>query len=290
MAIDSHIHLYPETVYRNPKNWAEDRGEAYWQSCVAPQSGPKLQAWKSVDQLLHAMDVANIEHAVILAWYWENHDTCVENLSWQKKWIAAHPDRLSALAPFNAKGGPQALSLLEDAFDSGFKGIGELNPPAQGYAYSDLVLSEAIQLCAKHQGIANFHVTDPRTHDYPGKIETPYDSLLELAKKHPDTNFIFAHLGGCEPLRRSEPSPPNVYYDTAACPLLYKKPVYQEFCDKVGSEKILFGTDYPLRVFPRDKNAPDFLAPLYELQNAFLSEQEITQITSTNARQLFRLP
>ncbi|MDQ8181780.1 amidohydrolase family protein [Pelagicoccus sp. SDUM812005] len=289
MAIDSHIHLYPPSVYLDPSSWAKPRGEAYWLSCVQPPRGRSLQTWKTVDELLSDMDEAGIEKAILLAWYWENHDTCLENLSWQLDWQQRHPDRLACFAPFNAKGETAAIELLRRAFDAGFKGFGELNPPAQGYRYDDPTLAHALELAAEYGVAANFHVTDPTTHDYPGKIDTPYRELLALARAHPRVQFVFAHLGGCEPLRSEEQIPDNIAFDTAACPLLYKPPVYREFCDKVGSQKVLFGTDYPLRVFPRDKRAPDFATPLAELHNSELSAREQTAITADNAKRIFAL-
>ncbi len=205
MAIDSHIHLYPPHVYQDPSAWAKARGEKYWLSCVRPRKGKSLQAWKNVNELLADMDQAGIEKVVILAWYWENQDSCEENLSWQIEWFKAHPDRFIAFAPFNAKGGQIALDQLQLAFDVGFKGIGELNPPAQGYSYDDPYLTKALKLAALHEAAVNFHVTDPSTHDYPGKIDTPFTTLLDLAQDHPTNQFIFAHLGGCEPLRSENP-------------------------------------------------------------------------------------
>ncbi len=289
MAIDSHIHLYPPHVYHDPVAWAEARGETYWRSCVAPIKGKTLQAWKSVDELLINMDQAGIEKVAILAWYWENQDSCQENLGWQIEWVKAHPERFVAFAPFNANGGQAALDQLQLAFDVGFKGIGELNPPAQGYDYDHPLLAKALDLAAIHQAAVNFHVTDPTTHDYPGKIDTPYPTLLKLARRHANTQFVFAHLGGCEPLRNEEPIPQNVAFDTAACPLLYKVPVYRKFCDKVGIDKVLFGTDYPLRVFPRDENSPEFSAPIKELQESGLTPIELDAILKTNAERIFHL-
>lgn len=289
MIVDSHIHLYPPYVYQDPAVWARERDETYWLSCIAPPKGKSLQAWKNVSELLRDMDAANVGKAVILAWYWQSHDTCQENLSWQLEWIRNYPERLIAFAPFNAKGGQASLDLVKRAFDAGCKGIGELNPPAQGYAYDDPILSAALDLAASYGAAVNFHVTDPTTHDYPGKIETPYSDLLSLAKQHPKTQFIFAHLGGCEPLRQNTPPPENVYFDTAACPLLYKKPVYQDFCDKVGADRILFGTDYPLRVFPRHSNSTDFEAPLAELRKCGLDAKAFQDLTSANAVRLFNL-
>ncbi len=220
MTIDAHIHLYPASVYENARSWAEKWEEPYWLQCVSPSSGPTLQGWASVDQLLRDMDAAEIKQAIILGWYWENANTCYENTSWQRDWIARHPDRLMAFAPFNANGGAASIDALKQAFESGFSGIGELNPPAQGYTYENETLDLAIALAGEYNVPVNFHVTDPTGHDYPGKIETPIDSLIALAKSHAETTFIFAHLAGMMELPQLK-TLKNVYLDTAAVPLLY---------------------------------------------------------------------
>ena len=173
MTIDAHIHLYPASVYDNPFSWAEEWKEPYWLQCVSPSSGPKLQGWASVDKLLRDMDAAEIQQAIILGWYWENASTCYENISWQRNWIASHPDRLIAFAPFNAKGRAASIDTLKQALECGFGGIGELNPPAQGYTYDNETLDLALALAGEYDAPINFHVTDPASHDYPGKIETP---------------------------------------------------------------------------------------------------------------------
>jgi len=237
------------------------------------------------------MDAAGVERAILLAWYWESHDSCLENFQWQLDAIRKAPDRFLALAPFNAKGGASALALLRKAFDAGFAGLGELNPPAQGYPYQSDFLDQALSLAGEHGLVANFHATDPRSRDHPGKIETPFASLLSLANRHPHTRFIFSHLGGMEPLHNAQDLPENLYYDTAATPLLYKDPEsYSALLRKASAEKILFGTDYPLRVFPRNPDSPDFKTPLEHLRSLPLSDVQLQLIASGNAKRLFNLP
>ncbi|MBC2604858.1 amidohydrolase family protein [Pelagicoccus albus] len=289
MVIDSHIHLYPEELSKDPESWAKRRGEGYWLDCVAPPKSKSLQAWRRVDELLADMDAAGVDKAIILSWYWESHDTCIESQAWLLNWTKDYPDRLIGFAPFNAKGGNQALELLRIGLDSGLRGIGELNPPAQGYCYHDEILASALELASEYDASVNFHVTDPTTHDYPGKIETPFASLLDLAKKHESTRFIFAHLGGLEPMRSEEDLPDNIFYDTAACPLLYKKPLYRNFCDSIGHKKVLFGTDYPLKVFPRNPNSPDFVTALEEIRNSGLDQNELAAVCGLNAKEIFNL-
>jgi len=38
----------------------------------------------------------------------------------------------------------------------------------------------------------------------------------------------------------------NVFFDTAASPLLYRSQVYNQVIQLVGSDKILFGSDFPI--------------------------------------------
>jgi predicted TIM-barrel fold metal-dependent hydrolase len=61
-----------------------------------------------------------------------------------------------------------------------------------------------------------------------GLFENLDDALYEMANKS-DSNAL-----------------QNVYFDTAASPYLYDQDVYRVACEVVGSEKILFGSDYPL--------------------------------------------
>ncbi|MDQ8205700.1 amidohydrolase family protein [Pelagicoccus sp. SDUM812003] len=289
MIIDAHIHLYPPSVYENPRKWALHWREPYWSACVAPENRRSMQGWSSVDELLRKMDQANVERSVILAWYWENHDTCSENVNWQIEWIKAHPDRLIAFAPFHPSGQRRSIDLLKLAFDAGFKGIGELNPPAQGYAYHDPMLAEALDLAALYEAAVNIHVTDPNTRDYPGKIETPAGELLAMAQRHPKTQFVFAHLAGCMHTEAPFAEQRNIWYDLSASPLLYPPKVYRDFCDNIGSDRLLFGTDFPLKAFPKDPETPDFIAALAYLGRADLSEQEREAILHRNAAKLLHL-
>jgi len=283
---DAHIHLYPPSVYNNPENWATTKGEPYWLHCVAPSRGPRLQGWASIETLIRDMDAAKVAKAIVLGWYWESSAICVENIAWQGDWLESHPDRLLAFAPFNANGGQEAVESIDRAFDLDFVGIGELNPPAQGYSYDHTSLIAVIELAGDRGKWVNFHVTDPDTKDYPGKIDTPINELIELAQSFPATRFIFSHLGGMmllEELAKLE----NVYLDTAATPLLYDSAIYQAAVELVGANRILFGSDYPLRTFPKTQSQPDFVSHVRQIQNSSLSEQDKTLILGGNFQRLF---
>ena len=81
--------------------------------------------------------------------------------------------------------------------------------------------------------------------------------------------MILAHAGGLLPFYelnpRLRPELSNAYYDLAACPLLYDASLYRLLIETVGYEKIVWGSDYPLRVFPQKQKAPDFIVFLEEV-------------------------
>jgi predicted TIM-barrel fold metal-dependent hydrolase len=81
----------------------------------------------------------------------------------------------------------------------------------------------------------------------------------------------------------------NVYYDTAATPLLYQPGVYQAVVSVVGPEKVLFGSDYPLLIYPSLDKEPSFSRLLQELRESGLVSEELNLILGDNAARLLDL-
>lgn len=253
--IDAHVHLYPADVDRDPAAWAAAHGEGHWALlCTRTRKdGRRVQSLPTIDGLLAAMDAAGVVRSVLLGWYWEKPETC----AWQNRFYAdcvrVHPDRFSAFATLNPRAGREAtLAELRRARDEGLRGIGELSPHSQGYGIDDPVFAEVLAQAADLNLPVNLHVTDPESRRYPGWIGTPADDFVRLARAHPRTRFILAHWGGLLPLRDPRfASLANVYYDTAASPLLYPNSVWAQALPVLGPERVLFGSDFPLNLYPR---------------------------------------
>ena len=81
----------------------------------------------------------------------------------------------------------------------------------------------------------------------------------------------------------------NVYYDVAASPLLYDKAIFRTVLDLVGPDKILYGSDYPLRLHPARSEKPAFAVFLEEIRSAGLSESEEKKILGANTARLLGL-
>ena len=289
--IDAHVHLYPDEVNRDPAAWAAACGEAHWATLCTRRrkNGQPVQAFPSVDQLLRDMDAAGVSRAVLLGWYWEMPATCIMQNRFYAECVRAHPDRLSAFATLHPGAGQDAaLSELRIARDSGLIGVGELSPHAQRISIEDPVL-DAVLACAGRWGMpVNLHVTDPQSRDYPGRVETPLADFIELARRHPGTRFILSHWGGRLPILLKQPIPTNIFYDTAASPLLYPQTFWREFCNTVAPDRVLFGSDYPLNLYPTIDPGPDMPRLIAEVHRSELSAEALQSIVHDNAAALLR--
>ena len=291
--IDVHTHYYPESVFSNPRAWAMKRGEAHWAECVAPVHGNSIQGWADLNKMLRDMDAAGIEKAVLLGWYWENPETCREQNQWYASAIKAYPDRLLAFASVNARDEKLAAEIIQSARENGFCGIGEIHPQVQGHTLRDDCWQKVMDLAVVEKLPINLHVTEPVGRDYPTKVNTPLDDYLWLAEHYPEACLIYAHWGGLLCFYEQNPQVrkllQSVYYDTAASPLLYDISIFQKVVDTIGSDRILFGSDYPLRLYPRSQKEADFRPYLSEIDRLELNPTDIQAIFSNNFLQILEV-
>jgi predicted TIM-barrel fold metal-dependent hydrolase len=291
--LDCHIHAYPPEVFRDPRAWGEAYGEPWFVECVAPQDRRSIQGWADTDQLLRDMDRAGVEQVVMLGWYWQQQATCEIQNQWFIDWHTAHPDRIHAFATVNPTSGQRGLDNVKRALDAGLLGIGELLPQVQGFSLDDDHFACLAELAIAADVPFNLHVTDPTIDGTPGTVATPLADYIRVAQKFPDAKFILAHWGGGIPFFELNPrlrrQLGNVFYDTSASPLLYDHSVYRRVIDLVGAARILFGTDYPLRVYPRDATPPDFARMVAEIKASGLTAAEFEAIMGDNARKLLKL-
>lgn len=291
LIIDAHVHLYPRDVDLDPAGWAAATGERHWATLCTRRrrDGRPVQTLPTMAELLAAMDAAGIARAVLLGWYWEKPETC----GWQNRFygecVRQHPDRLSAFATIHPAAGRDAtLAEIRRARDDGLIGLGELSPHSQAYAIDDPVFAEALGLAGQLGLPVNLHVTDPATRPYVGRIETPLADFVRLARAYPQTKFILAHWGGMLPLVEmgaDAAALPNVYYDTAASPLLYGPEVWSRVLAKFGWDRVLFGSDFPLNLYPRVDEVPGFAQLVAEAKAGGADER----VMSSNAQRVLGL-
>ena len=205
--IDSHVHLYPPELNRDPAGWAAARRESAWIAMALRRrrNGTPVQTFPEPDELIRKMDAAGVERAVLLGWYWEHPASCAEQNRHYADCLRRHPGRLTAFATILPADGAAAVAAeMEAAREAGFCGLGELSPHAQGFAAADEVFGEAMARAGEWGWPVNLHVSDPEGRPYPGRVATPAEDFLRLARTFPETQFLLAHWGGLLPLRTPE--------------------------------------------------------------------------------------
>jgi predicted TIM-barrel fold metal-dependent hydrolase len=280
---DAHVHGYGAAVLGNPMTWGLEHNEAYWAKLHGPSS---LQNWVCVDAMLREMDAAGVDKVLLQGWYWEQAQTCVEQNAWYCDWIQSHPDRIMAFAAFH----PAVADIrgfLSARQDEGFCGIGELLPVIQGYSMlTDIRFLETCEWCQMQRWPMGFHVTEPVGPEYLGRTETPLNDFLKLAQLFPELKMILAHWGGGLPFfvtrKKVAPLLRNMWFDTAASPLLYEPQIWSQVVQAVGAEKILFGSDYPLCLYRRTSRIAQMSDLISEALNSSLTMEQLTLIFSHN--------
>ena len=286
MIVDAHTHRYPKEVLEDPHSFAQFHKEWHWLELVSPDNKKSLQGWSSREKMIADMEKSEVERAVLLGWYWENLETCELQNQWCSQWIARDPDRFIGFFSLHPEL-QNPIESLKRTQDLGFLGIGECHPWLQGASIQNENWMKCMEFAAAEGWPVTFHVTEPVGHDYPGRVQTPFEEFLWLARQLPELKIILAHAGGLFPFYelnpKIRPELQNVHYDLAACPLLYDPEIYRKLIDVVGVEKILWGTDYPLRIFPARQKEPDFISfKNFVLKEAELSESERDAIFGNN--------
>jgi predicted TIM-barrel fold metal-dependent hydrolase len=294
MIIDAHIHMYPPYVYADPVVWARQVDEPYWGALMGDNpAGTTIQGWVTVEQLVADMDIAGIDRVVMQGIYFQHHQNCEAQNNWTIDWCRQYPDRLLGFATVQPLAGQLALDEVNRAVNNGLTGIGEILPYAQGHTIYHESFLAVVELAIELDIPLCLHGAEPVGHDYPGRAYTPLQDYVWLADQYPDLKLILAHLGGLLPYyelnRPIKKIMRNVYYDTAAIPLLYRPQVYKSIVDIVGPEKILYGSDYPLLIYPRKTRTPNFTNLLLEIKNSGLTDDELTLILGGNIKQLLDL-
>ncbi len=143
------------------------------------------------------------------------------------------------------------LALLEHEKVIGVK----IHPDYHGYDMISPSVQPFLDEVARATGLILTHVSC-----MPGMAFSEGGKLLDFAERHPETNFIFAHLGGMyqnghypyfpnyEGLEKiAARNLPNVYVDTSQH-LMYVYPgVMQRVVEIYGADRLVFGTDMPLQ-------------------------------------------
>lgn len=226
MIIDFHAHIYPEKI-------AEKAARAIGTFYDAPmcyngtsfkliESGSKINVTKYIvhSAATGAAQVESINNFIL------------DEVSQHEEFVGLgtmHPDYEN----FEAE-----LKRIKDA---GLKGI-KLHADFQKFQMDEERMDPIYDVCTSLGLVVLAHAGDFRF-DYTGPKR-----MLNLHKKHPDMKFVAAHFGGYTEWDKAFEylAGENVYFDTSST--LWKLPLEKamEMINKHGTDKFLFGSDYPM--------------------------------------------
>ncbi len=248
--IDAHTHLYPPRAREMPDSLGDE------EPVFALMFASGKQRMVSPEEMLREMDEEGVDAAVLCPFPWTTLRACAENNDYILETASCHPGRFIPFAVTNPRLGRDAVREARRCLEAGAAGIGELHAQPQGFDPLDRdLLSPLVRLAVEFGVPVMIHVNEPVGHEYPGKGPVIPLTAYHLVKAFPEAVFILPHWGGGLPFYELMPEVAeecrNVFYDTAASPLLYRPSIYRLAAEAAGSGKILFATDYPLLPYRR---------------------------------------
>lgn len=285
--VDAHIHLFPPEVREHRQRFLDQ------DPFFAHLYGSPRARMVSPDQALADMDRDGVDMAVVAGWPWQSHDACVEHNTWAMELARQQPDRFAALAVLQPDAGAAALRELERCLDGGMAGVGELNADGQGFRLDGPGVLAVAQTLAERGAPLLLHCNEPVGHVYPGKGALSLAAIYDFIRAVPQLRLVLAHWGGGMPFYELMPevqrAMANVYYDSAASPLLYEPRVFHLAFELVGARKVLFGSDYPLNLYPGGGGRPGFRRFLDEIRDMDLGVEAEGSVMGGNAHLVYRL-
>jgi len=274
--IDFHTHIFPP--------WLKERRDEYVKSDLCFSllySQPKARI-TTAEELLASMDEAGIDLSVVLNAGWVSHELCVKTNDYILDSVSRYPTRLVGFCAIQPRAGDAAIDEIERCAKAGARGIGELRSDVQGFNLTDkATMKPLVDAVLKHDLIFLTHSSEPMGHEYFGKGSITPDILYSFITAFPNLKLVCAHWGGGLPFYALMPEVAktlaNVFFDTAATVFLYKPEIFEQMSRIIGSDKILFGTDYPLIHQNR---------VIAQVQSSQLPEEDKARILGANAQKL----
>jgi predicted TIM-barrel fold metal-dependent hydrolase len=203
----------------------------------------------TTDDLISNMNSQNIQKSVILNIAWSDTELCKITNDYILESIARFPDRLIGFCMVKLDSPETAIPELERCKNAGVKGVGEVRPD-RGMLTDDNHTNQIVDYMIKQKLILLTHTSEPVGHLYPGKGNITPEALFPFIQNHTGLKIVCAHWGGGLPFYSMMPKVQqhfkDLYFDSAASPFLYDPKVFTQVANLVGTDKVLFGSDYPL--------------------------------------------
>lgn len=220
----------------------------------------------SPEVLIRQMDEAGIATSVLFA---VDAPIVYASNEYVQRLCRRYPDRLIGFASVNPKD-KDAVDVLERAVqDLSLKGL-KLHPPLQDFYPNDEAVFGVYEKAVELDIPVVFHVGT-----------TPFGSLCRLSQASPlliddvavafpALRIMLTHLGTLwhnEAFMVVEKNP-NVFIDTAAYLYEIRELLTLETVERIGPDRVVFGTDYPMPYVGRVHRMKDFVDVFADLDLA----------------------
>ena len=217
----------------------------------------------SVREMIRQMDEAGIAQSIVYA---VDAPIVYASNQYVHRLCERYPDRLIGFASVNPRR-PGAVEEFQRAIeDFSLKGL-KLHPPLQRFFPNDESVFPLYEKAVELNVPVVFHVGT-----------TPFGSLCRLAHANPlliddvavafpSLRIMLTHLGTLwhhEAFMVAEKNP-NVYIDTAAYLYEIREILTRDTVERIGRNKVIFGTDYPMPYVGRVHRMKDFVDALRQL-------------------------
>ena len=242
--IDFHVHVTPPEISENWEQFAER--EPYF----ALLSKSPRNRFASAEDAAAMLDKAGFDRAVIFGFAFNDPGLCRLANDYVIDSVQKYPGKLIGFMAVSP-GSADLEKEISRCHGAGLKGVGEIFPQGQNFRIDDEQETRALTGICKERSLPLIvHTNEPVGHRYAGKTTIGLRQIEAFIENSQGLRIVLAHWGGGLFLYEAMPELRekfrNVWYDTAASPLLYDASIYKAAIALGLGEKIIFGSDFPL--------------------------------------------
>jgi uncharacterized protein len=269
--IDTHVHVFPEPVFKALWEWFEKNA---W----------PIRYQGTSFELLEYLLTRGVAHIVALQ-YAHKPGIARDLNRYMLDLVRQFSGRVTGLATV-FPGERDAALILEEAFDAGLNGV-KLHAHVQCFDMNSPDMDPIYDTCSRKEKPMVMHVgREPKSESY---LCDPYvlcraEKLEQVLKDYPDLKVCVPHLGMDEyaAYQRLTETYDNLWLDTSVACADFLPTDQIIRLDEMRIDRIMYGSDYPNIPYAWDRE-------IKQIKKTRLSEACMDKLFTQNARQFFNL-
>ena len=228
--IDTHCHIYPEAIAQRAVNGIDTFYEGL----------PEEHFDGTRATLLKNGSMAGVDHYIVFSV--ATKATQVKSINeFIANEVKNSDGKFTGLGTLHLDSEDQEADLAH-LIELGLKGV-KLHPDVQDFVIDEPRAMHIFEMC-EDKGLPVYVHTGDFRYDRSNPNRT-----VNVLKAFPKLKFVGPHFGGWSiwpEARRLLPEYPNIMVDTSSCFYWLSKEFSRDLIKAFGSERIMFGTDYPM--------------------------------------------